>query len=496
MELYILLSDKCNFECSHCINLSGPKASRWLLNDADIDLLAKQINSNLNIEKIHFTGGEPTLHLDKIEKLQLKIKRDEINYNITTNGWFIKKGGIEFLKKIKLNNITISYDIYHEKFISKSELLTLAKQLDKHNLKLKIHLVYENAKDLLYLDEFKKLGFQTSWSRIISSGRNNTFNNKNYSANYLEELTQKRCPSLELDRIIYMPSLGYTYCCGPVIFDSSDDKYEYYSKEISELNNSKFNNEIKKHNFSKQIDIRNLTVNQIGKFKPETECDICSILHTRIANKLPHLYELLINDESRIIYKYEEFINERIINILINNFIPQYISELDINILGNIYIEKNVSEIRHEYLNSNNYDDGINYIIKNYYNKFKNVYSKSDVNEFIKMSNYYKSLKPNGILFYKHDKIIGFILTNKFDEHPNLKKKTVHIGYWGYSKEEVTKVESKFIKNKWYEYLINECRNYTQYVDAHFGAYNKSVLRLANQLGFKTKFLRLDRKVP
>jgi GTP 3',8-cyclase len=118
-DLRISVTDKCNFRCTYCMpkDVFGP-GYKFLPQDAlltfeEITRFAR-ISTELGVEKIRLTGGEPTLRRDLpklIELLaQLRNARGEpIDLTLTTNGSTLVKQA-RALKSAGLNRITVSLD--------------------------------------------------------------------------------------------------------------------------------------------------------------------------------------------------------------------------------------------------------------------------------------------------------------------------------------------------------------------------------------------------
>jgi AdoMet-dependent heme synthase len=77
----------CNLECVHCINASGPKHP-WLRPLAT-DAMRRAIKDaeRLGVKEIYFTGGEPFLHKDILEMLELSLQVAPTT--VLTNGTLI-----------------------------------------------------------------------------------------------------------------------------------------------------------------------------------------------------------------------------------------------------------------------------------------------------------------------------------------------------------------------------------------------------------------------
>jgi MoaA/NifB/PqqE/SkfB family radical SAM enzyme len=64
----------CNLQCTHCINISGPK-NPWLksLDTETVKHYLKEAE-RLGVKEIYFTGGEPFLHRDILELLSFSLR--------------------------------------------------------------------------------------------------------------------------------------------------------------------------------------------------------------------------------------------------------------------------------------------------------------------------------------------------------------------------------------------------------------------------------------
>ena len=109
--LRISVTDRCNFRCHYCIPNTGiklqPKSE--ILGFDEIFRIAK-ILSDMGVDKIRLTGGEPLARKD----LEILIQRLASLQNIkiigmTTNGYYLKEK-IKLLKDSGLTHLNISLD--------------------------------------------------------------------------------------------------------------------------------------------------------------------------------------------------------------------------------------------------------------------------------------------------------------------------------------------------------------------------------------------------
>ena len=109
--LRISVTDRCNFRCQYCMPPEGIKLQprSEILTFDEIFRIAK-ILSDLGVDKIRLTGGEPLARKD----LEVLIQRFSTLHNIntigmTTNGYFLKEK-VELFKSSGLTHLNISLD--------------------------------------------------------------------------------------------------------------------------------------------------------------------------------------------------------------------------------------------------------------------------------------------------------------------------------------------------------------------------------------------------
>ncbi len=102
------ITDSCNFRCQYCIP-DGTKLSHHLMSVDDIRLIANGLKP-LGINKIKLTGGEPLMHPNIIEIVDvLKNECGIEQVTLTTNGALLHQYLADF-ERLKLDGITISID--------------------------------------------------------------------------------------------------------------------------------------------------------------------------------------------------------------------------------------------------------------------------------------------------------------------------------------------------------------------------------------------------
>src|SRR6266511_2228537 len=116
-DMYISVTDRCNFRCVYCMPEEG---MQWLKRDIlltfdEIERLTR-IAVELGIEEVRLTGGEPTLRPD-LPRLVERLSRLPLrSLSLTTNG-FLLRSMARPLAEAGLTRINVSLDtLQHDRF--------------------------------------------------------------------------------------------------------------------------------------------------------------------------------------------------------------------------------------------------------------------------------------------------------------------------------------------------------------------------------------------
>ena len=129
-RLLVVLLSACNYDCPHCINSDEPLFPGYKLSYGQITQCLNDAMSFCNLNKISFSGGEPTLWQDgniQFVDLLIEVSRLGIPTGFTTNG----SGFVEYDKCVgffdtylygskKRLDVKISIDTFHNNFNSES----------------------------------------------------------------------------------------------------------------------------------------------------------------------------------------------------------------------------------------------------------------------------------------------------------------------------------------------------------------------------------------
>ena len=165
--LRLAVTDRCNLRCKYCMPAHGINIvdRKELLTFKEMYRITRVL-SELGVNKVRLTGGEPFVRKDFVnflEMLSFNDKLDEIN--ITTNGALISKH-ISKLEELKINAINLSIDsLSAENFakITRRDVFTKVYEtleaLEESKLQLKLNVVVQsevNTHEILDFIELTK----------------------------------------------------------------------------------------------------------------------------------------------------------------------------------------------------------------------------------------------------------------------------------------------------------------------------------------------------
>ncbi len=115
-QLCVAVTSKCNLKCIHC--MKGNSGNTTITHE-QLNELFSQIEY---VEKLHISGGEPTIALETIKHMIQSLKENHVivnSFGFVTNGMLYNEDIADILKKLitysasKKCEILISGDIFH-----------------------------------------------------------------------------------------------------------------------------------------------------------------------------------------------------------------------------------------------------------------------------------------------------------------------------------------------------------------------------------------------
>ncbi len=163
--LRLAVTDRCNLRCQYCMPAHGIDIvdRKELLTFKEMYRITRVL-SELGVNKVRLTGGEPFVRKDFVkflEMLSFNDKLDEIN--ITTNGALISKH-IAKLEELGINTVNLSIDSLNKENFAKitrrdvfDEVYETLEALENSSMKLKLNAVVQsgvNTHELIDFIEF------------------------------------------------------------------------------------------------------------------------------------------------------------------------------------------------------------------------------------------------------------------------------------------------------------------------------------------------------
>ncbi len=275
----IVAGNFCNLRCTHCVNDSGPDRSDHLTS-GEIDLIA----SELNLKKpkiILFTGGEPSLLTGFINSI-LEQLTFQFKVKITTNGWFCKNEETmtKALNKFnKLSHIQLSYDAFHGSKLTVENVKSLSRECFRRNLKFNITMCIGNARDLITANQLvEEIGEKIVFQKVASIGRAKKNGISFDQPRFDNTILKKRCSNL--DSLSYVHGKGFTFCCGPLVFES---QVKIAHSSIAAHMDSEIRRKFETKTFGELLNDTGATE---AELTPEMShpCSLCHFIHCRSKN--------------------------------------------------------------------------------------------------------------------------------------------------------------------------------------------------------------------
>jgi len=151
--LRLAVTDRCNLRCQYCMPAQGADIveRKALLTYKEMYRLTRVL-SELGVNKVRLTGGEPFVRRDFMKFLEMLDFNDSLDeINITTNGALISQH-IEALQKLKVKSINLSLDsLNRNKFFEITrrdvfdEVYEALELLENSELNLKLNFVVQSG---------------------------------------------------------------------------------------------------------------------------------------------------------------------------------------------------------------------------------------------------------------------------------------------------------------------------------------------------------------
>jgi len=271
-------STKCNVRCEHCV------AAEKIPQTSTMNLFkAKSIiheMANANVKGISFTAGEPLIFLSEIIELIKICCKNNIYARVVTNGFWAKTCEVSDsiilqLKNAGLSQLRISFSRWHQKNISRKNILNASNSCKKKGINYFISFVTDFSKeDEEYENFLRENNLKFFPEPVIFAGRAKTFNRHELYTDY-----QANCCPMNP---YISPELDMYACCDAGIHFTNTDFFH-----LGNLKNNTIDELFLKSETSSLYNhIRNMGITSLASFAgfksreiiKYRKCELCKLL--------------------------------------------------------------------------------------------------------------------------------------------------------------------------------------------------------------------------
>jgi len=163
--LRLAVTDRCNLRCQYCMPAHGIDIvdRKELLTFKEMYRITRVL-SELGVNKVRLTGGEPFVRKDFVKFLEMMSFNDLLDeINITTNGALISKH-IEKLEELNIKSVNLSIDSLSKENFAKitrrdvfEDVYKTLEALEKSALNLKLNAVIQSGVNTHEIKDFIEL---------------------------------------------------------------------------------------------------------------------------------------------------------------------------------------------------------------------------------------------------------------------------------------------------------------------------------------------------
>ena len=174
--LVFSVTTRCNFSCPHCLR-QLVDSGKTVIKDLPISVfeMALKGGKKIGFKKVAFTGGEPILHPQFREMVEL-IKKYNYDFRIVSNGWFYKDY-LPIINSAKKNFDAINFSLdgataeVHDSFRNKPGSFERIMEAIKLYQQNQIPIILVTCLNKKNYDQIEKivnlcLGFKIKWLRV------------------------------------------------------------------------------------------------------------------------------------------------------------------------------------------------------------------------------------------------------------------------------------------------------------------------------------------
>ena len=295
----IILTNKCDAVCEHCCFSCSPKSNLTMPREMVFRCI-EQSKEIAAINQIGFSGGEAFLIFDDLLEYVEAVHKTNRTSTVMTNGQWASSYELAYtrLKKLKdagLVGIGISYDEFHQKYVSPEKIANVIRAAKSLGLSTKLQgAVIQGSRLGNAIDDLMPdvLDLQFSVFACYPVGRaKNTIADNQYIRN-----TSPRHRFCRKASTFSIDVSGNVWpCCVPVVRESDLSVGNIYQDELvkiyANLQNNIFLKLLRNHGFDFFLDIAEKELKLDIPDRVISSCELCSYLFSssNIYRFLPYL---------------------------------------------------------------------------------------------------------------------------------------------------------------------------------------------------------------
>lgn len=288
--LAISLNSNCNANCKICCGM--PKSNQVLNDDVAFHFL-RGLKNNNDLKRICLTGGEIFLNIEKVYRWVKFINESDKKAYCVSNGFWgydFKEANniVKDLKLLGLNQLTLSYDEYHNEFIDLECIINILEACKRERLPVSIQTVILHENDnRKWLNE---LSYYLTDINILFFPCYQVGNaSKNFSSDMFIKSRDKKGLLCGKNGTFMIESNGDVCpCCSPYVNETElciDNIYLSRDADLDvvlkKIRNNKLLYCLRNYGFDYFV---NLAENELGIELPEkfiSSCELCTYLFNK-----------------------------------------------------------------------------------------------------------------------------------------------------------------------------------------------------------------------
>lgn len=227
-----------------------------------------------------FTGGEPTLYIDDINKVVASHPDPTASeVQITTNGWFARSArstDAVLGRLIRLNRLQLSFDHFHGSPQTMEQALGLASWCRARGVAFNTSVAITSPTDMIFADELQRgTGERVIYTFVEAAGRARDQRLEYRFDRFQPGVLEATCPGR--GTLTYIAGRGFTLCCANLAFNSGSPDFVHPTAEAHFK--SRFYDDMSSKTMGQLLETSGLDVSTLNP-EHSSPCGLCERIHS------------------------------------------------------------------------------------------------------------------------------------------------------------------------------------------------------------------------